>query len=178
MHLIYFGLGILTYKNKWIKREIFPGHLITWAISFFILLFIFYSANTLYISNIYLKSPGNVIIIYGTAAFFLRNLLTMSILGLSMALAVRYWNRPTKINRNLAANSYDMYIAHYPIVIMLQFALFFIPGIPGLIKFGIVSALSIIFTYSVSQFLMKPFPRIATTATLILLIIMFVLIRP
>jgi glucan biosynthesis protein C len=102
----------------------------------------------------------------------------MSILGLSMALALRYWNRPTKINRNLAANSYDIYIAHYPIVIILQFALLFIPGIPGLIKFGIVSALSIIFTYLVSQFLLKPFPRIAAASVFILLIIMFVLIRP
>lgn len=178
LHMIYFVLGILTYKNKWIERAIFPGHLTTWTISFFILLFIFYSANILYINNIYLKSPRNVIIIYGTAAFFLRNLLTMSILGLFMALALRYWNRPTKINRNLASNSYDMYIAHYPIVIILQFALFFIPGIPGLIKFGVVSTLSIIFTYSVSQFLMKPFPRMTAASVFILLIIMFVFIRP
>ena len=178
LHIIYFGMGILTYKNKWIERNIFPGHLITWAISFFVLLISFYYINGLYIKNIYLNAPGNLIIVYGTAAFFLRNLLTMSILGLFMALAVRYWNRPTKIDRNLAANSYDMYITHYPIVIILQFALFFIPGITGLIKFGVVSTLSIIFTYSVSQFLMKPFPRIAAASVFILLIIMFVLIRP
>ena len=178
LHLIYFGLGILTYKNKWIERAIFPGHLITWTISFFILLISFYYINGLYIKNIYLNAPGNLIIVCGTAAFFLRNLLTMSILSLSMALAVRYWNRPTKINRNLASNSYDMYITHYPIVIILQFALFFIPGITGLIKFGVVSTLSIIFTYLVSQFLMKPFPRIAAAAAFILLIIMFVFIRP
>ena len=113
-----------------------------------------------------------------SSSLFFANLFTMSILGLFMALAVRHWNRPTKINRNLASNSYDMYIAHYPIVIVLQFALFFIPGITGLIKFGVVSTLSIIFTYSVSQFLMKPFPRIAAASVFILLIIMFVLIRP
>jgi glucans biosynthesis protein C len=178
LHMIYFVLGILTYKNKWIERAIFPGHLIAWAISFFILLFSFYYANNLYIQKVILSAPGNLIIIYQTAAFFIRNLLTMSILGLSVALAIRYWNRPARIDRNLASNSYNLYIAHYPTVIMLQFALLFIPGIPGVIKFGIVSVLSIIFTYLVSQFLIKPFPKLTVALLSIMLIVMFVVIKP
>ena len=178
LHIIYFGMGILTYKRKWIERAIFPGHLIAWAISFFILLFSFYYANSLYIQKVILSAPGNLIIIYQTAAFFIRNLLTMSILGLSMALAIRYWNRPARIDRNLASNSYNLYIAHYPIVIVFQLLLFFIPGIPGLIKFGVVSVLSIIFTYLVSQFLIKPFPKLTIILLSIMLVIMFVVIKP
>ena len=178
LHIIYFGMGIATYKRKWIERGIFPGRLIVWAVSFPLLLVCYFYASNLYIQSIYGLISKDSVAIYRTTAFLIRNLLTMSILGLFMALAVRYWNRPTKINQTLASNSYSMYIAHYPVVIILQFALLFIPGIPGLIKFGIVSALSIIFTYSVSQFIMKPFPRITTALAFILLIIMFVFIRP
>ena len=48
-----------------------------------------------------------------------------------------------------------------------------IPGVPVVLKFGVVSVLSILCAYLVSQFLIKPFPRITVTVTFIMLIAMF-----
>lgn len=52
------------------------------------------------------------------------------------------------------------------------------PGIPGLLKFGIVSALSILCSYIVCQFLIKPFPRISVAVVIIMFVIMASVIHP
>jgi fucose 4-O-acetylase-like acetyltransferase len=51
-------------------------------------------------------------------------------------------------------------------------------GIPGLLKFGIVSALSILCSYIVCQFLIKPFPRISVVVVIIMFVIMASVIHP
>jgi len=171
--IIYFGMGIITYRNKWIERGKFPGHFKTWVISFMILLVAY-----LYARDFMLHGPEHLEKVFGPVFFFILNFLTISTLGLFTSLAVRHWNRPTRINRNLASVSYYMYLAHYIFVVAFQLMLFTLPGIPGLLKFGIVSALSILCTYLVCQFLIKPFPRMSVGVVIIMFIIMASVIHP
>jgi hypothetical protein len=173
LFIIYFGMGILTFKKKWIERGKFPGHFLTWMISFIIVLIVY-----LYARHLMLNGPKHLEKVFGPIFFFVLNFLTISALGLFMSLAVSYWNRPTPVNRNLASNSYYMYLAHYIFVFVFQLTLLTFPGIPGLLKFGIVSALSILCSYIVCQFLIKPFPRIAIAGVIGLFIIMALVILP
>jgi hypothetical protein len=71
-----------------------------------------------------------------------------------------------------------MYLSHYILVIGFQLALLTLPGIPGLSKFASVSVLSLVYSYAVSQFLLKPYPRISVAAAGSLFIIMALAIRP
>lgn len=173
LFIVYFGMGILTFKKKWIERGKFPGHSKTWVISFVILLIVY-----LYARNLILNGPEHLQKVFGPVFFFILNFLTISTLGLFTSLAIRYWSRPTPVNRNLSSNSYYIYLAHYIFVIVSQLILFTFPGIPGLLKFGIVSALSILCSYIVCQFLIKPFPRTSVALAITMFIIMASVIHP
>jgi hypothetical protein len=171
--IIYFGMGIITYRNKWIERGKFPGHFMTWVISFMILLIVY-----LYARHLMLHGPDHLEKVFGAIFFFILNFLTISTLGFFTAFAVRYWNRPTAVNQSLASNSYYMYLGHYLFVLVLQLLLFSFPGIPGLLKFGIVAGSSILCTYLVCEFLIRPFPRISVAMVSTMFIIMAWVIHP
>ena len=171
--IIYFGMGVITYRNRWIERGKFPGHFKTWVISFIGLLVVYLFAHSLM-----LNGPNHLRAIYGAIFFFILNFLTITTLGFFTSIAVRYWDRPTAFGGNLASNSYYMYLSHYIFVLVFQLILFAFPEVPGLLKFGLVSALSIICAYIVSQYVIKPFPRISIFATITLFIVMVLVIRP
>jgi hypothetical protein len=168
MHTAYFSLGVLACKGKWIERGKFPGHLKTWLVSVTILLFGIMSAK--YMSA---QDPE----LFGVLYFFIMNFLCFASLGLFSSIGIKYWNKPSVLSQNLAANSFNMYMSHYPFVLFFQFILLFIPGIPQIVKYGIVSILSLGFGWLVCQYLIRPFPR-ATVALLFgTLMFMLVLIR-
>ena len=171
--IIYFVLGLMTYKHRWVERNTFPGHFKTWVISFVGVLFLY-----LWVYQQMLHGPNHLKEVYGAIFFFILHFVTITTLGLSASIAMRYWNRPTILSGNLASNSYDMYLSHYLFVVVLQLILFTIPGVPVLLKFGLVSVLSVACAYLASQFLLKPFPRIAMFAAIALLVLMVLVIRP
>ena len=172
LFIIYFTLGILTFKNKWIERGKFPGHFQAWLISFAIILIVFFYAH-----HLMLNGPEDLEEIFGLVFFFFLNFLTISTLGLSTSLALKYWNHQTAVNRNLASNSYNMYLAHYLFVIVFQLVFFKVLEMSGLLKFGTVLVLSIMCTYAVCQFIIKPFPRISAALAISLLVIMVLFIH-
>ena len=122
--------------------------------------------------------PDHLEEIFGAVFFLTLNFLSISILGLAISLARTYWNRPTEMSRNLAASSYNIYLAHYLFVIGFQLILLTVPGLPGLLKFGIVSGLSILCSYLFSQLFIKPWPRASVALAFGLLIIMVLGIHP
>ena len=173
LFIIYFGMGVITYRNRWIERGKFPGHCKTWVISFLGLLIVY-----LFTRSLMLNGPNHLRAIYGPIFFFILNFLTITTLGLFTSIAVRHWNRPTAFAGNLASNSYYMYLSHYIFVLVFQLILFTFPGVPGLLKFGLVSVLSIVCAYIVSQFCIKPFPRISIITTITIFMVMVLVIHP
>jgi glucan biosynthesis protein C len=174
LFVIYFTFGILTFKKKWIERGRFPCHLPTWIISFGIMLIAFFYAR-----NLMVNGSEDLKKVFGPVFFwFCLNFLTISTLGLFTSLALKYWNRPAAENRNPATNSYNIYLAHYPFVIVFQLVLLTVPGMSGWFKFGIVSTLSILCSYIVCEFVIKPFPRATAAAVCILFILMALAIHP
>jgi len=173
LFIIYFTFGILTFKYKWIERNKFPGHLPTWIISFVIILIAFFYAR-----DLMLNGPEELKQFFGPMLFwFFLNFLTISTLGLSTSLALKYWNRPTAINQNLASNSYNMYLAHYLFVIVFQLAFLNLSAMPGFLKYGFISVLSVLCAYIVGQFLLKPLPRISAVAAICMFAVMVFVIQ-
>ena len=144
--IVYFILGVLTFKYKWIERGKFPGHLQTWLIAFCVSAVAFFYARHLMVNG-----PDDLEEIFGAVYFLTLNFLSITILGLSISLALRHWNQPTGIRQNLAASSYNIYLAHYLFVIVFQLILLAAPGIPGLLKFGMVAGSSIFCSYLFSS---------------------------
>ena len=170
--VIYFIFGILTFQKKWIEQGKFPGHLTTWIISFMIILIGYF-----YTRNLMLNGPEDLKKVIGPVLFwFFLNFLTISTLGLVTSLALKWWNRASALNQNLASNSYNIYLVHY--IFVLVFQLVFLPGagLPGMLKFGVVSALSVVCTYLVCEFLLKPFPRITAGSAIGLFVILIIVI--
>ena len=166
-------MGLITYRNRWIERGKFPGHFKTWVISFTGVLIAY-----LFVYNQMQNGPNNLREMYGAIFFFVLNFLTITTLGFFASIGVRYWNRPTAFAGNMASNSYNMYLSHYIFVLVFQLILFTFPGVPGLLKFGLVSGLSILCAYTLSQFCIKPFPRVSALATITLFIAMVLVIHP
>ena len=172
LHGTYFIVGVLAYKRKWIERGRFPGHLGTWTIALIII------AIGFYLTRHFMKhGPDETEEIFGMIMWFFLNLMTISCLGFFASLGIKYWNQPTKINQNLAANSYNMYLAHYIFVQVFQLLLLFVPAIPAEIKFLIVSGASLGFGYLACQYLIRPFPRLTVFLLIAGTIIMFLIIR-
>ena len=171
--IIYFGMGVITYRNKWVERGKFPGHFTTWMISFSAFLIMYLVAR-----DLMLNGPKHFREIGGPIFFLVLNFLTISTLGFFSSIALRYRNLPSTLDQNVASNSYYMYLSHYPFVLVFQLLLFLVPGVPGLLKFVIVSVLGISCSYAVSQFLIKPFPRTSVFVTITLFIVMALVIHP
>ena len=87
---------------------------------------------------------------------------TLSFLGLLTAFAFRRWNKSKPLNRELAAHSYNMYLVHYAFVMTLPPLLGRWAGGPALVKFGIVTLLTIVLSYGFSRYVLKPYPRLVT----------------
>ena len=174
LHVAYFVLGILAFKWKWIERGKFPGHNKTWLIAFILVLVAYYYAYFLMSS----AGTSEMEKLFGLVYWFCLNYFTITALGLSVSLGIRYWNRQTPFNKILTTNSYNLYLSHYIFVIGFQLLLFTLPEIPALLKFGLVSILSICCGGIVSQYLIKPYPKITIALVTVLFISMVLLIHP
>jgi len=174
LHVAYFVLGILTFKRKWIERGKFPGHNKTWFIAFAVVLFAYFFSYFLMMS----AGTSEMEKLFGLLFWFCLNYFTIAALGLSVSLGVRYWNRQTSFNKILATNSYNLYLSHYIFVIGFQLLLVTLPEIHVLLKFGLVSILSICCGFIVSQYLIKPYPKITIALVAGMFISMVSLIHP
>ena len=172
LFIIYFALGILTFKRKWIERGKFPGHFRTWLISFVIILIAFFYAR-----NLMLNGTEDLKKIFGPVFFFFLNFLTISTLGLSTSLALKYWNRPTALNQNLASNSYNIYLSHYIFIIIFQLALFPVEWMPSLLKFMVISVFGLLSSFAVSRYLLQKRPGFTVIMLFCLVFILFLFIR-
>ena len=63
-------------------------------------------------------------------------------------------------------------------MVVLQLALLNVTAISSGLKFGLVTAASILCSYFVSRFLITPHPKLSIGAAFTLLILMFVFVNP
>lgn len=149
-----FVLGIYASSRNWFSKGQDFGRPGVWGLIVFVLMVV----NMLVARTIIRSDDPSMIL---QAAFLaLYPLWTLSFLGFFVSFASRRWNSPSTINRELASNSYNMYLAHYVFVLTLPLLLSNWIGGNVLVKFVLVSAASILLSYVSSRYLIKPYPRI------------------
>ena len=100
---------------------------------------------------------------------------TLSFLGLFLSLAASRLNMSTPVSRSLSANSYNMYLVHYPVPMIMPLLLAGWTGAPAAVKFGIVALTALALSYGFGRYVIMPFPR-AVVAGLIVLSITLALV--
>ena len=98
------------------------------------------------------KAHFSILFLLGFA--FLRSFLLLSFLVVFLSFGVRYWNRSTTLDRQLAATSYNIYLTHYWFIVGIQAALLQWAGGPVLIKGVIVFSLGLGLSYALSRWVL------------------------
>jgi len=168
LYLCYFALGIYAFYKKWFVSGNFPSNL-----TIAILLAIFFFGGLLttakYVSP---DTSLRVIIVYD----FFYSFFCMSILVVFIAFALRHWNMPSRLNQILSSNSYNVYLIHMSIVVILQ--LVFMNWLEGFsfVKFTGIFILSAMLSYAISCYSIKPFPRMSVMGLLIIFVFLLIII--
>lgn len=177
-YIIYFTLGVYAFSRNWfVKDNNFPGHPLLWIVICIILCF---GLGLIVILSNFLSNMESIQTDSGLIITFmlLRSLLREIFLIVFASIAFRYWNHPYKINETLAANSYNIYLTHLPLVVVLQLLLVNLVGTSSLVKFGIVSCLSFLLSYAISRYAIKPHPRLSVAAVLVIFLLMVIFVYP
>ena len=168
-YMLFFVMGIVAFRSKWFIDTKIPGHPVAWALASLML-----SACYLLLLKQLIVNPS-----WGTLFFYLlvRFFLCMSFLVIFVMGTVRFWNRPSRFHALLALNSYHIYMVHFLIVILIQLLLVGWSDGPVLMKFGIVTSASILVSYAISHYVIRPYPRVSVIGMYGLLFILLVTIK-
>lgn len=152
-YILYFSLGVFGFYRKWLTRTKFPGHPLLWATSCILFSIILI---TVYQQLVIHPTTAKLLIVLSA-----RSLLCFLFLITCIQFGDRYWNKSSPLNNQLAANSYTIYLIHFPIVIFFQLFLIQWTGGPVFLKFLMVISGSIIISYLISRYWFKPFPKLS-----------------
>ncbi len=156
LYALYFGLGIYACSRQWFAEEAFPGRPAVWALASVLLI-----AGFLVVGQPVFAHPADSQMLSPVLLLtfaLVRSFLCLSLLFALASFAIRYGNRPLPLNQELAAHSYNIYLAHLVIVVVLQNMLMMWTGGPVLAKIGIVALVTIVLSYWISRLICR-FPR-------------------
>ena len=108
----------------------------------------------------------------------MRTFLVYTILLALISFGVKHWNRSSKFSRQLGVNSYNIYLLHMLFVIVVQLLLLKWFGIPIFIKFGIVTLSTILLSYLISQYAIRPFPKLSVAGMITLFVLLATVLNP
>jgi glucan biosynthesis protein C len=152
-YIPYFGLGVYACANQWFTGGKDLGRPWVWGVICFVLMVV----NMLVGRSIARATEPSLGL--QIAFLVLYPLWTLSFLGMFTAIASRRWNHASPLGRDLAANSYTMYLTHYVFVMTLPLLLGAWTGGPALVKFAMVALATILLSYALSKYVIQRFPR-------------------
>lgn len=154
LYICYFTLGIYAFSRKWFENEMVPFNLFAWTAITIVL-----SLCYLYVGNELIKTDlPSVGLVFAFA--FVRSYLCLAFIVVLIWFVFRKRENPGFFNSRFTENSYYIYLIHLVIVITFQFILTRI-DIPAVLKFTIVAFLSLLFSFLISHYVIKPFKRLS-----------------
>jgi len=136
-------------------NELFIHDLHSEKISFWsILTFLSFMLLIKIMSDYYIiKIPGNELkFIYSIS----RVLFAVSVTGLLITLFFRYWNSSSSLRKSFSENSYNMYLIHFPLVIIMQQIMAKYSMNNCFFDFTIVLIICLSVSYLISNYIVKP----------------------
>ena len=89
----------------------------------------------------------------------------MMVMVAAVGLTHRYMNKPSRLNAHRAANSYYIYLIHYPIILVLRL-LMLTWDAPTAVTVSIAFAGTALLSYAISRYLIRKSGRLAVAALL------------
>ena len=112
-------------------------------------------------------------------------ILAVRMLRIIMLITVSLWlftlfqnrfNRATAVWKELSANSYNIYLIHMVVVVVFQMMVMTLP-VPSLLKFGIVSLLTLLVSYLAGRFIVNRSSKAAILVVILIFVSMSLIIR-
>jgi peptidoglycan/LPS O-acetylase OafA/YrhL len=156
LYIASFYLGIFAFSRQWFAGDRFPRRLSLWIpVGILLTLGFFLVGQDAFIhhQDSHQVSPG---LLLGFSS--IRSSLCLALLVIFIAYARRFWNRRSRLNQKLSANSYNIYLVHIFFVVFLQDVLMIWPRGPSMAKAAIVFLLVLPISYGISR-LIDRFPR-------------------
>ncbi len=147
-----FIMGIYAHERGWLLKPL-PGKFWIWLILASLFSFALLVAMILIGVDPTTIQPKLSIAIAGIRAF-----IVLFWICAFMNIGITRWNTQGAMGKLLTRCSYDIYLIHMPIVILLQYAVLSVNG-SALVKFGMVATLSLGITITLTKLVVTPFPR-------------------
>jgi len=170
LYISCFSVGIYACYKKWFSNGKTPGHFIFWTALSTGLMFCQVKVM------VFLMGNFSVGLAFGWV--LMRSLLVFTILLALIAFGIKHWNSPSEFSRQLAANSYNIYLLHLLFVILAQLLLLKWFDISIFIKFGTVALSAILLSYLTSQYAIRPFPKLSVTGMIVLFVLLTAVLNP
>ncbi len=176
MYIVCFILGVFAYSRNWFKDGIVPGHYIFWASLSVVLLGVFVKLSDAIKQIVF--SGSNVPVFYRVVDVGIQHFIVFTFLLMFISFSVKHWNRSSKLNDVLSASSYNIYLVHMVFVVTIQS--FLNQWILGMVyfKFILVALGSVLLSFCISHFSIRPYPKRSIIGIIALAGILFIILRP
>jgi len=144
LYLGGFLLGAYAFDRGWFMRHRLPGRTWLWGVA------VAASFAAMAASGMAAMPPGSKGWLAPAVHGLARTLFALAATGFLAVFGQRCWNRAGGVSASLSAASYDIYLAHFPLVVALQYALVGTAASP-FVKFGIEFAGSILVCWGASH---------------------------
>lgn len=148
-YILFFSLGILAYRNKWLLTFSKINGQLWLAVGLFLAGLNSFGSTYIYS---YVDTGG-----FNYKSLFWSTIESFMGLGLIIGLLILFRETADyegNLSKTLASNTFIVYIIHVPIVVLFQFLVSSLP-ISALDKFIVVSLLGIVFSFLISNFIIR-----------------------
>jgi hypothetical protein len=153
LYVPYFGLGVYAFSKNWFADGRDLGRTWTWGLTCILLMVV-----TMLVARNMTRATEPSFFMQ-VAFTVLYPLWTLSFFGVFTAFASRHWNQATPLGKEISTNSYNMYLVHYVFPMTLPLLLSTWIGGPALVKFWIVALVTVVLSFLVSKYVIKPNPQ-------------------
>lgn len=149
LYIAFYIAGIYSFYNELFTNDMNSEKISIWGIlTFTSFMFLIKIMSDYYINKI----PGNELkFLYSVAHV----LFAVSITGLLITLFFKYWNSNSPMKKSFSDNSYNMYLLHFPLVIIMQQFMAKYSSLNCFIDFMVVLFISITGSYLISNYVLK-----------------------
>lgn len=148
---ICFIMGIYAFYKNWFSCRVSPGNPLLW----FVVALTFLLVEEMIFASLVRRFTPTLGVLHVTSISFL----VFSIIMTLMTFGGRYWNNGKKLNQLFAQNSYAIYLIHFVIVLVVQLLMYKWWDVSTYIKFITGSILSVLLSFILSEFLLRPYPK-------------------
>jgi glucans biosynthesis protein C len=171
----YFAFGVYAQSRGWFAGGRPLGSLTLWgALSALLAV-----AYLVFGQPVLVDTAGTANLGVGYLLVFalLRSFLQLSVLVTLVSFGIRFWNHASGLDRQLAAASYNIYLVHFFIVLVLQGVLTAWAGGPVAAKMAIVFAGTLALSYALSRWVLARHSR-AFVMVILALFVFCLVARP